>query len=145
MANFIKNFLRQSDGSWKCISFSEIATIMGRIQVTAGTQFMPGTDIVQLLEQERHRQARPVSSSRPLSSSKRRSRREESSTSHITDRISVNDEQGNHYTVLKLQQFVRDTQNLGLTHYTLVDGSPCDQVSDTRFQVVQNGQILTAL
>ena len=64
---------------------------------------------------------------------------------HITDRISVADERGNHYTVLKLQQFVRDKQKLGLPHYELTDGSPCDQVSDTRFQVVQNGQILTAL
>ena len=144
MQNFIKSFVCESDGSWKCTSFCEIATIMGRIQVTAGKRFMPGTDIVQLLEQERDRQARPASSPRPLSSSKRRSRGVESSTSHITDRISVNDEQGNHYTVLKLQQFVRDTQNLGLTHYTLADGSPCDKVSDTRFQVVQNGQILTA-
>lgn len=80
---------------------------------------MPGTDMVHLLEPERER----------------RSGGQESSTSHITDRIAVEDEQGNHYTVLKL----------GLTHYTLADGSPCDQVSDTRFQIVQNGQILTAL
>ena len=145
MVSFIKNFLRQSDGSWKCTSSSEIATFMGRIQVTAGTRFMPGSNMVHLLDQERDRQAQRASTPWPPSSPKLRSRGEESSASHITDRISVNDEQGNHYTVLKLQQFVRDTQNLGLTHYILADGSPCDQVSDTRFQIVQNGQILTAL
>jgi hypothetical protein len=57
MKDFINKFERQSDGSWVCVSFAEITTVMGRIQVTEGTRFMPGTvfmavDIVRLLEQE---------------------------------------------------------------------------------------------
>lgn len=62
MENFIKHFERQPDGSWLCISHAEIRTIMGRIQVSQGTHFMPGTvfmavDIVELLDREQERQS----------------------------------------------------------------------------------------
>lgn len=43
MKEFVKHFRRNPDGSWTCISFAEIATITGRIQVTEGSTFMPGT------------------------------------------------------------------------------------------------------
>jgi hypothetical protein len=63
MENFIKNFERQPDGAWLCVSSAEITTVMGRIQVTQGARFTPGTifmavDIVRLLEQEGERQRR---------------------------------------------------------------------------------------
>jgi hypothetical protein len=59
--DFIKHFVREPAGSWRCVSFVEIPTHMGRIQVPEGTRFMPGTifmgvDIVKLLEQERQHQ-----------------------------------------------------------------------------------------
>ena len=55
MRDFIKHFVREPDGAWRCVSFAEITTIMGRIQVSEGTVFRPGTifmavDIVKLLE-----------------------------------------------------------------------------------------------
>lgn len=61
MQNFIENFERQPDGSWRCISNAEITTIMGRIQVTEGATFTSGTvfmavDMVDLLERELERQ-----------------------------------------------------------------------------------------
>ena len=61
MQNFIKHFVRESDGSWRCTSSAELRHILGRIQVAEGTRFVPGTifmavDIVRLLEQERERQ-----------------------------------------------------------------------------------------
>ena len=61
MQNFIRHFVREPDGSWRCTSFAELRTASGRIQVSAGTRFMPGTifmgvDIVKLLEDEAARQ-----------------------------------------------------------------------------------------
>lgn len=58
--DFIKHFVREPNGAWTCISNAEITTVMGRIQVAAGTRFMPGTifmavDIVRLLEEETER------------------------------------------------------------------------------------------
>lgn len=55
--DFITQFARQPDGSWLCLGHVEITTPMGRIQVSEGTRFHPGTifmavDIVQLLELE---------------------------------------------------------------------------------------------
>ena len=63
MKDFIKNFIREPDGAWTCISNSEITTVMGRIQVAEGTRFTPGTifmavDIVRLLEDEAERMKR---------------------------------------------------------------------------------------
>ena len=71
MKDFIKHFRRAQDGSWTCISHAEINHVLGRIQVSDGARFMPGTifmavDIVKLLEQEFHRlngATRPISES----------------------------------------------------------------------------------
>ena len=57
MQDFITHFERDPDGSWRCVSFAEIRTPGGRIQVTEGTRFMPGTmfmgmDIVKCLDEE---------------------------------------------------------------------------------------------
>ena len=56
MENFIKHFRREPDGTWVCISFAEITTPMGRIQVAEGSQFKSGTifmafDICRLLDE----------------------------------------------------------------------------------------------
>ena len=57
MRYFAKHFERQADGSWLCISAAELVTPRGRLYVTAGTRFAPGTsfmgvDIVAWLEAE---------------------------------------------------------------------------------------------
>ena len=57
MSDFIIYFRREPDGAWKCVSSTEITTVMGRIQIVEGTRFTPGTifmgvDIVPLLEVE---------------------------------------------------------------------------------------------
>ena len=54
---FITHFVREQNGAWRCVSFAELPTDLGRIQVTAGTRFMPGTifmgvDIVKCLDEE---------------------------------------------------------------------------------------------
>lgn len=56
MENFIKGFRREADGSWVCVAFTELRTVMGRIQVTEGARFTPGTifmamDICRLLDE----------------------------------------------------------------------------------------------
>ena len=58
--NFIKHFVREHDGAWTCVSPAEIETIKGRVQVTRGARFTPGTlfmgiDLVGMLEDERER------------------------------------------------------------------------------------------
>ena len=60
MRDFINHFVRESGGTWKCVSPTETATVMGRIQVAEGSRFTPGTvfmgcDIVGLLEEEHER------------------------------------------------------------------------------------------
>jgi hypothetical protein len=57
MENFIKHFKRLPDGSWECISSAELSTSAGRIQVTEGARFTPGTvfmnfDVVKSLEEQ---------------------------------------------------------------------------------------------
>ena len=57
MENFIKHFKRLPDGSWECTSAAELATPGGRIQVTEGARFTPGTvfmnfDVVRSLEEQ---------------------------------------------------------------------------------------------
>jgi len=52
---------------WTCVSPAELETLKGRVQVTPGTRFAPGTlfmgiDLVGMLEEERERQYRPQSS-----------------------------------------------------------------------------------
>src|SRR5688572_218105 len=54
---FAKHFDRQADGSWLCTSAAELVTPRGRLHVSAGTRFAPGTsfmgvDIVAWLEAE---------------------------------------------------------------------------------------------
>ena len=69
MKDFIKHFRRDRDGTWSCLSHADVMAVSGRIQVTGGSCFAPGTifmgvDIVQLLEQELHRingSSRPAS------------------------------------------------------------------------------------
>ena len=67
MKNFITHFRRDPDGMWTCVSPAELETLKGRVQVTPGTRFAPGTlfmgiDLVGMLEEERERQYRPQSS-----------------------------------------------------------------------------------
>jgi hypothetical protein len=57
MRYFARHFKRQPNGTWLCTSAAEIITPAGRIQVTAGTCFAPGTrfmgiDVVEWLETE---------------------------------------------------------------------------------------------
>jgi hypothetical protein len=61
MQDFIRHFVREPDGAWRCIASCEIHHMLGRIQVAEGSRFKPGTifmavDIVQLLERERQHQ-----------------------------------------------------------------------------------------
>lgn len=60
MENFIKHFVRESNGAWRCVSAAELETDFGRLQVTEGARFTPGTilmnvDIVKWLEEELER------------------------------------------------------------------------------------------
>ena len=41
--DFAKHFCKNPDGSWTCISPATLHTPKGRIQVTAGSRFYPGT------------------------------------------------------------------------------------------------------
>ena len=56
METFIRNFVRDADGCWRCISPAELQVPVGRIQVAPGTTFTKGTmfmgiDLVTLLEE----------------------------------------------------------------------------------------------
>jgi hypothetical protein len=53
---FIAHFCRNPDGSWTCTSAATVETPKGRIQVTEGSRFYPGTsfmgfDLARWLEQ----------------------------------------------------------------------------------------------
>jgi hypothetical protein len=57
MQNFIKCFARDPTGAWRCITPADVQTPQGRIQVTPGSVFTPGTrfmnvDLVALLEEQ---------------------------------------------------------------------------------------------
>ena len=57
MKNFIKHFTRRLDGVWTCVSAADLETVQGRVQVTPGTRFAPGTlfmgiDLVGMLDDE---------------------------------------------------------------------------------------------
>jgi hypothetical protein len=41
--NFVKHFCRNADGSWTCTSAATLVTARGRVQVTEGSRFYPGT------------------------------------------------------------------------------------------------------
>jgi hypothetical protein len=61
MRNFIKHFVRESDGAWNCIERGEVLLSGGRIEVTEGARFTPGTifmgvDLAKLLDAEFIRQ-----------------------------------------------------------------------------------------
>lgn len=43
MQEFIKRFTRDPDGAWICIAPATLETTAGRVQVTPGSRFMPGT------------------------------------------------------------------------------------------------------
>ena len=40
---FIHSFCKNADGSWTCTAQATLATPRGRIQVSAGSRFYPGT------------------------------------------------------------------------------------------------------
>jgi hypothetical protein len=41
--HFVRNFRRNADGSWTCVAHATLSTPKGRIQVTEGSCFFPGT------------------------------------------------------------------------------------------------------
>jgi hypothetical protein len=43
---FITHFCRNADGSWTCTSAATLTTPKGRIQVTEGSRFYPGTSFM---------------------------------------------------------------------------------------------------
>ena len=43
MDRFIKHFIREAPGVWKCIEPADLLLPQGRVQVTAGTRFTPGS------------------------------------------------------------------------------------------------------
>ena len=56
METFIKNFIREGSGTWRCVEAAELQLAMGRIQVAPGTRFTVGTifmgvDLAALLEE----------------------------------------------------------------------------------------------
>lgn len=57
MKDFIKHFRRDTLGVWLCVSPAEIQLPQGRIQITPGSKFAPGTkfmnvDLVRLLDEQ---------------------------------------------------------------------------------------------
>jgi hypothetical protein len=61
MENFIKHFKREPSGAWTCISDAEFNGPNGRIQVTDGSRFMPGTnfmgvDLAKWLDEQRRKE-----------------------------------------------------------------------------------------
>lgn len=57
MHQFIKHFVRDPDGAWRCVSNAEYQGPSGRIQVVAGSRFTRGTnfmgvDLAQLLDEQ---------------------------------------------------------------------------------------------
>jgi hypothetical protein len=56
MEAFIKNFVREGSGEWRCVEAAELQLAVGRIQVAPGTRFTRGTkfmgvDLALLLEE----------------------------------------------------------------------------------------------
>ena len=56
-ANHSKNFSRDIDGSWTCVTGGELDTAHGRIPLTSGSRFtrgnyFRGVDVAQLLDEE---------------------------------------------------------------------------------------------
>jgi hypothetical protein len=62
METFIKQFVREGNGAWRCVEAAELQLAVGRIQVAPGTRFTKGTifmgvDVAALLE-EHHAKSR---------------------------------------------------------------------------------------
>jgi hypothetical protein len=60
MRDFIKSFVRESDGAWRCLEPAETTLPGGRIQVTPGSRFVRGTrfmgvDLAELLDEQSSR------------------------------------------------------------------------------------------
>ena len=58
MRNVYQAFVRNPDGSWSCVAGTTVIHPRGRMQVAAGSRFLPGAkfmgvDIVALLEEQR--------------------------------------------------------------------------------------------
>ena len=56
MDAFIRNFVREGEGAWRCVQPAELHVQTGRIQVAPGTTFTRGTmfmgiDLASLLEE----------------------------------------------------------------------------------------------
>lgn len=52
-----QDFVRDKDGAWVCVAATELILPSGRIQVTVGTRFTPGTrfmgvDLARLLDEQ---------------------------------------------------------------------------------------------
>lgn len=46
MQDFIRHFVRDGDGTWTCISAATLNHPQGRIQVSPGAKFPPGTSFM---------------------------------------------------------------------------------------------------
>jgi hypothetical protein len=46
MRKFLDAFKRDPDGSWTCVAAAAVQLAEGRIEVTPGTRFAPGTQIL---------------------------------------------------------------------------------------------------
>jgi hypothetical protein len=57
MDTFIKCFVREGSGAWRCIEAAELQLAVGRVQVAPGTRFTLGTqfmgiDLAAMLEEK---------------------------------------------------------------------------------------------
>lgn len=63
MQTFIKSFVRDSQGAWRCIEPATLDLPTGRVQVTPGSVFTRGTmfmnvELARILDEEYERQRR---------------------------------------------------------------------------------------
>jgi len=64
MQQFIKHFVRDKDGAWRCIEPAELVLPQGRVQVTRGSVFTRGTkfmnvDLAEMLDEQFETYRRP--------------------------------------------------------------------------------------
>jgi hypothetical protein len=57
MQDFVKHFVRDSEGAWRCVEPAELDLPEGRVQVTPGTVFARGSkfmnvDLADLLDRQ---------------------------------------------------------------------------------------------